>query len=166
MVVKQRNLYSDPRTHAFTRAPISQEERVELLAHVSLFNGLRRRELSHLADAAIQRDFPAGRMIIEQGQMGVGFYVVVSGCVLIQQRRSDGGERELATLGRGAMFGEIALLDLFPRSASVVALQDSSVLVIPIWEFRTVLTIEPAISMKLLDVLAQRLQSTESTASS
>jgi CRP/FNR family transcriptional regulator, cyclic AMP receptor protein len=166
MVLKQRDLHSDPRTHAFTRAPISQEERVELLAHVSLFSGLSRRELRQLADAAIQRDFPAGTMIIEQGQMGIGFYVVVSGCALIQQRRADGSEREMATLGPGAIFGEIALLDLFPRSASVVALQATSALVIPIWEFRTLLAGEPAIAMKLLDVLAQRLRTTESTATS
>jgi CRP-like cAMP-binding protein len=166
MFSKQCHRFSDPRTHAFTRAPISLEGRVELLAHVSLFGRLSRRELRYLADASLQRDFPAGTMIIEQGQMGVGFYVVVSGCAVIQQRRANGSECELATLGPGAIFGEIALLDLFPRSASVVAREACSALVIPIWEFRSLLADEPSIAMKLLDVLTQRLQSTDSTASS
>src|SRR6516165_4881806 len=103
------------------REPISQQESIELLSHIPLFCELSRGELRKLADAAIQRDYAEGTTIVEQGEMGVGFYVLISGRALIQQRLVDGSDRDLATLGRGEIFGEMALIDVFPRSASVVA---------------------------------------------
>jgi CRP-like cAMP-binding protein len=79
---------------------------------------------------------------------------------------AGGSNRELATLGRGGIFGEMALLDIFPRSASVVALEDTSALVIPIFDFRALLYDDSDIAMKLLAELSRRVRTAESAASS
>ena len=165
MVKKQHPFESNLRTQALAREPISQEECIELLAHIPLFCELSRRELRQLAHATIQRDYPEGMTIVQQGETGVGFYVVIRGRALIQQRLAGGGDRELATLGRGEVFGEMALLDVFPRSASVVALEETSALVIPIFDFRALLYDDADIAMKLLAVLSRRVRTAESTAS-
>jgi len=164
MFEKQHQLHSRRRAQAVAREPISQEERIELLSHIPLFCELSRRELRRLADAAIQRDYPEETMIVEQGEVGVGFYVLISGRALIQQRWAGGRSRELATVGRGEIFGEMALLDIFPRSASVVALEETSALVIPIFDFRALLHDDSDIAMKLLAVLSRRVRIAETSA--
>ena len=166
MVKKQHQFETNLRTHVLAREPISQQESVELLSHIPLFCELSRREVRKLADAAIQRDYPAGTTMVRQGETGVGFYVVIRGRARIQQRVVDGSDRELATLGRGEIFGEMALIDVFPRSASVVALEETSALVIPIFDFRALLYDDADIAMKLLAVLSRRVRTAESAASS
>ncbi len=143
--------------------PISLQECVELLAHIPLFSELSRRELRRVADAAIQRDYPAGTIIVEQGETGVGLYVLVKGRARVEQRLADGTERQLALLGSGQIFGEMALLDTSPRSASVVAQEDTSALVIPIFDFRALLHDDADIAIKLLAVLSRRVRNAEST---
>jgi CRP/FNR family transcriptional regulator, cyclic AMP receptor protein len=166
MFEKQHQLHSNQRAHDTAPEPILRDERVELLSHISLFCELSRRELHKLADAAIQSDYPEGSTIVHQGETGVGFYVVISGRALIQQRLAGGSNRELATLGRGGIFGEMALLDVFPRSASVVALEKTSALVIPIFDFRALLYDDSDISTKLLAELSRRVRTAETVASS
>lgn len=141
--------------------PISQQERIELLAQVPLFSELNRRELRTMAQAAIQREYLAGAMIVQQGETGVGLYVIIRGRVLIRQRQADGAERQLSALGSGDMFGEMALLDTFPRSASVVAVEATSALVIPIFDFRALLRDDSPIAIKLLTVLSRRVRHME-----
>jgi CRP-like cAMP-binding protein len=70
---------SNRRSVSMAAAPISLQECVELLAHIPLFCELSRRELRNLADAGIQRDYPAGTVIVEQGETGVGLYVLIKG---------------------------------------------------------------------------------------
>jgi CRP/FNR family cyclic AMP-dependent transcriptional regulator len=166
MFENQHLLHSNHRTRDMAREPVLQEERVELLSRIPLFCELSRRELHKLADAAMEHNYPAGTAIIRQGETEVGFYVLISGRALFQQRLAGGSNRELATLGRGGIFGEMALLDIFPRSASVMALEETSALVIPIFEFRALLYDDSDIAMKLLAELSRRVRTAESAASS
>jgi CRP/FNR family cyclic AMP-dependent transcriptional regulator len=142
--------------------PISQQERLEFLAQVPLFSELNRRELRIMARAAIQREYSDGTTIVKQGDTGVGLFMIVRGRVVIRQRQADGTEHQLSTLGSGDMFGEMALLDTFPRSASVVAEEATSALVIPIFDFRALLRDESPIAIKLLAVLSRRVRHLES----
>jgi CRP/FNR family cyclic AMP-dependent transcriptional regulator len=144
------------------REQISQQERVDLLAHVPLFSELSQREMRKLAGAAIQREYPAGTTIVTQGETGVGLYILIAGRVLVWQRLPDGTDRQLARLGTGEMFGEMALLDTFPRSASALAQEATSALVIPIFDFRALLHGDSAIAIKLLAVLSRRVRLAES----
>jgi CRP/FNR family transcriptional regulator, cyclic AMP receptor protein len=86
--------------------------------------------------------------------------------VRIQQHLGDGSHRELATLGRGEIFGEMAVIDIFPRSASVVALEETSAPVIPIFAFRARLYDDTDIAMKLLAVFSRRVRTAESATAS
>ncbi len=68
----------------------------------------------------------------------------------------------MALLGGSELFGEMALLDTAPRSASVAAQEDTTALVFPIFDFRVLLYCEPAIAIKLLAVLSRRVRQAES----
>jgi CRP/FNR family transcriptional regulator len=143
------------------KEPISLQQRIDLLAHVPLFAELSQRELRKLANAAIQREYPAGVVIVRQGETGVGLYVLIDGKAMVWQRHPDGTDRQLATLGTGELFGEMALLDTFPRSANVTAQQLTNALVIPIFDFRALLHGDSAIAIKLLAVLSRRVRHAE-----
>jgi CRP/FNR family transcriptional regulator len=146
-----------------TTTPVSLAECVDLLVHIPLFAELSQRELRRIAGAAIQRDYPAGSTIVEQGETGVGLYVLIRGLARVEQRLPDGSIRQLSLLGSREVFGEMALLDTSPRSASVVAIEDTSAMVIPIFDFRALLHDDADIAIKLLAVLSRRVRTAESS---
>jgi CRP/FNR family transcriptional regulator, cyclic AMP receptor protein len=136
----------------------------DTLARVDLFSTLNKKELQELAKSCQERSYPAGTTILSQGDTGVGLYVLKSGKVrVIQANNPDRAETELAVVGPGDVLGEMALLDDLPRSASVVAIDDVTALLLPIWEFRSILRSHPDIALKLLAVLSRRLRKVEST---
>lgn len=97
-----------------------------------------------------------------QGDAGVGLYVIKSGKVrIIQASNPDRAEEVLGTAGPGEVLGEMALLDDLPRSASVVAQEDVTALLLPVWEFRAALRNHPDITLKLLAALSRRLRKAE-----
>jgi CRP/FNR family transcriptional regulator len=87
--------------------------------------------------------------------------VLIGGKALVWQRHADGTDQQLATLGTGELFGEMALLDTFSRSATVTAQELTSALVIPIFDFRALLHGDSAIAIKLLAVLSRRVRHAE-----
>jgi CRP/FNR family transcriptional regulator, cyclic AMP receptor protein len=131
-----------------------------ILSHVDLFANLDKKELQVLSKACQERQYKAGTKIISQGDSGVGLYVIKSGKVRIVHTTSA-GEEELATASAGDVLGEMSLLDDLPRSASVIAIDDVTALLLPIWEFRTILQSHPDIAVKLLAVLSRRLRKAE-----
>jgi CRP-like cAMP-binding protein len=162
---KQQRENSDPLSSpaGTAVAPLSQQERVEMLAHIPLFSELNRRELRKLADAAVQRTYPAGTVIVRQGEPGVGLYVLIQGRARVQQQSTpDSSPHQLALLGGSDIFGELALLDNAPRSATVVAEEETTALVIPIFDFRSLLRDDADIAVKLMVVLARRVRTAES----
>ena len=131
----------------------------DVLARVDLFSTLDKKELQMLAKSCQERSYKAGTTILPQGDAGAGLYVIKSGKVRIMQAVDpDRAEVELDTEGPGGVLGEMALLDDMPRSASVVAEEDVTALLLPVWEFRTVLRSHPDIALKLLAVLSRRLR--------
>jgi len=136
----------------------------DTLARVDLFSTLNKKELQELTKSCQERSYPAGTTILSQGDTGVGLYVLKSGKVrVIQANNPDRAETELAVVGPGDVLGEMALLDDLPRSASVVSIDDVTALLLPIWEFRSILRSHPDIALKLLAVLSRRLRKVEST---
>lgn len=134
----------------------------DTLSHVDLFANLSKKELQALSQGCQERNYSAGSTLMSQGDSGVGLYVIKSGKVRIVQANSpDRAEEELSTAGSGDVIGEMALLDDLPRSASVIAVDDVTALVLPIWEFRTTLQNHPDIALKLLSVLSRRLRKAE-----
>ncbi|HEY7781596.1 MAG TPA: cyclic nucleotide-binding domain-containing protein [Ktedonobacterales bacterium] len=137
-----------------------REAHVRLLGKVPMFLDLSKRDLDLLAAACAERDFPAGHVILREGDPGVGLFVIVSGRVRVTQQL--GGEpRELGTSGPGDVFGEMSLLDDLPRSATVTAVEPTRVLVLQGVDFRVALREDPDIALRLLAVLSRRLRGVE-----
>ncbi|HLZ55868.1 MAG TPA: cyclic nucleotide-binding domain-containing protein [Ktedonosporobacter sp.] len=134
----------------------------ETLAHVDLFSTLDKKELQVLAKSCQERSYSAGTTIVTQGDSGVGLYVLRSGKVRITQAQNpDRAEEELGTVSAVDVLGEMALLDDLPRSATMTAVDDVDALLLPVWEFRTILRNHPDIAVKLLSVLSRRLRKAE-----
>jgi CRP/FNR family transcriptional regulator len=134
----------------------------DTLSKVDLFTGLDKKHLRSLAASTVERSYPAGSVLMKQGDTGAGLFMLVSGKVKItQETGSDTAEEDLGTMGAGAVLGEMALLDDLPRSATVTALEDVKALLLPIWDFRTALQNNPEIGVKLLATLSHRLRKAE-----
>lgn len=100
----------------------------KLSASVQLFQGFNHEEVRDFLGHCRIETQPAGLRLIEEGQPGDCLYIILSGSVAIL-RHADGGERELARLGPSETFGELALLDHGPRSASVMVCETARLLV-------------------------------------
>lgn len=94
--------------------------RVNLLEQVPLFAGLRRHLLSKLLVKLFEKEYQAGETIFREGEPGKALYIILEGTVRIS-RATEQGETPVATLTTGASFGELALIDALPRSASAIA---------------------------------------------
>jgi CRP-like cAMP-binding protein len=104
------------------------------------------------------KSFGHGGVIFEEGSIGKHMYVVVSGSVDIR-KRTRGGDVVLATLGKGELFGEMALVDSMPRSASAVAAgDDTSVVEIDHAQFAYLVGQQPAFALIILKALSLRLR--------
>ncbi|HLI69043.1 MAG TPA: cyclic nucleotide-binding domain-containing protein [Ktedonobacteraceae bacterium] len=135
----------------------------DTLAHVDLFSGLDKKDLRNLANSCRERKFPAGSVLMQQGDTGAGLFVITAGHVKITQEvHPDRAEEDLGTAGPGDVLGEMALLDDLPRSATVTATDEVTALLLPIWDFRTTLRNNPDIAVKLLATLSHRLRKAES----
>ncbi len=107
------------------RRPSSVEE---TLATIPVFEGLKPRELRQVAAIVHRRQFVSGEYVVFQGDPGLGMYVVEEGEVAVVLVGGDESKEELAQLKAGEFFGEMSLLDESPRSASVVARTDASLI--------------------------------------
>jgi CRP/FNR family cyclic AMP-dependent transcriptional regulator len=131
---------------------------VELLRSVPLFADLEPEELESFSQVAVQRSFPAGTRVFHEGDRSDACYIVSSGSFRVTREHSDGRAITLATLGRGEVFGELAMLDHDVRSASAEALDDAELLALPASEVRALLARHPEISVKLVAALVRRLR--------
>jgi CRP/FNR family cyclic AMP-dependent transcriptional regulator len=147
-----------PESKGSTRRRRAQVTIEDTLATVPLFSQLSRKDLKHLAVAVIMRDYKKGETIVQEGENAVAFYVIKAGQVDIIQGRGGKKEKPLATLGPGDFFGEMALLDFYPRSASAVATEPTQCLVLSRWDFIAELRTNPHIAVQMLPVLSRRLR--------
>ena len=132
---------------------LTHDRRAELLAACPLFRGIDTPGLAALAERAAQVDFPAGHVIARQGEIGTGFFVVISGRVRVVR---DG--TVVATLGDGEFFGELSVLDRQPRNAMVAAEVATSCLALASWDFDAVMLEQPALTLAILRGVAMRLR--------
>lgn len=135
------------------------KQTVGFLQNVPLFQGLTRKHLEHLAVRMVERVYAAGQPIVNQGQGGEGFFVIVSGKAEAFRQRADGVKAEVNNFGPTDFFGELALLDDGPRTASVIAQESTQCLVLTRWDFLTALRESDAeMSVTILQELAKRFR--------
>jgi CRP-like cAMP-binding protein len=126
---------------------------LEHLASVPLFAACSRKDLQRIARASDEVQIPAGRTLMKQDDVGRECFVLVDGTVKVERNG-----RKVATLGPGAYFGELSLLDKGPRTATVTAESPITVLVLGPREFTAVLDEVPQLSHKLLTALAHQIR--------
>jgi CRP/FNR family transcriptional regulator, cyclic AMP receptor protein len=104
-----------------SRTTIPPEKAVEMLSKISLFSALQPSYLRRIANLGIEEDYPLGALIFKEGAPGDKMYLILSGAVRISRQVPGMGEEALAVLRAGTHFGEMALIDDFPRSADARA---------------------------------------------
>lgn len=127
--------------------------REDLLKSVPIFSELGRGDLSRLARLMVPRTIKAGDAVIEENDQAAGFFIVSSGKLEAERQG-----KTLATYGSGDFFGEMALFEGFPRSATVRAVEDSELLAMTRWDFTAELKNHPQIALSMLPVLVRRLR--------
>lgn len=132
---------------------LTREETTQLLARTRLFAGVDAAGLERIAARATELEVPADRVIARQGEIGTGFFIVVSGAVRVVR---DG--ETIARLGPGEFFGELSVLDGRPRIAQVVSSGPTTCLALASWDFEAVVQEQPSLAMAILRELAGRLR--------
>ena len=128
------------------------------LQNVPLFSQLSPADLQRVEEVARERTYPRNSVILFEDDPGDALYVVKQGQVKVVLIGEDGREVILSVLGEGQFFGEMALLDDEPRSAHVIAMEDSTLVVLRREEFQGILAQSPALALALLRELTRRLR--------
>lgn len=126
---------------------------LEHLRSIPLFSACSDKDLKKIAKAGDEVSVPAGHVIVDQGQTGREAFVIVSGSATV---RRNG--KKVATLGEGAVIGELSLLDHGPRTATVIADTECTLFVIDQRHFVGVIEEVPAIAHKIMASLAAKVR--------
>ena len=132
-----------------------------LLKKAPIFSDFGQRDLRRITRMARVRTYRPGDVIVKEGTVGVGVFIISSGKVEVVQRADTPSASVLATLGPGEIFGEMAVIENYPRNATVRAADNSECVVIARADFMAELRTRPEIAVKLLRVLVRRLREAE-----
>jgi CRP/FNR family cyclic AMP-dependent transcriptional regulator len=138
----------------------SEIDKIQFLRQVALFRSLSDKALLDLSAITIEQTIPAKTTVFKEGDKGDALYIVKSGKVNILKRNSAGIDSVLVTLSKGAVIGDMAIIDEQPRSASVATVQESTFLIITKDDFRSLLGDVPEISFQILKLTTERLRAT------
>jgi CRP/FNR family cyclic AMP-dependent transcriptional regulator len=131
---------------------------IEALKKTPIFAKTSDDSLASLLKSAIQKTVQAGTKIVEKGQSGLGFYLILQGKADVMS-----GGKKLAEFGEGSFFGELSVIDGAPRTADVVAKAETTCLVLSQWAMRSIISTHPEIALSMLEELAHRLRVTDET---
>ncbi len=132
---------------------LTSDRRVELLSATPLFAEVDEAGMTRIAERAVEVAFDNGHVIARQGDIGTGFFVVVTGAVRIVRDGAD-----IAHLGPGEFFGELSVLDGLPRTAQVIAVGPTTCLALATWDFEAVVAEQPSVALAVMRGLARRLR--------
>lgn len=133
--------------------PLSMSQKRTWLEKVPLFRGCSSDVIERLADVTAEIEFGSEQIIVREGQVGNGLYIVVSGGA-----RIVAGADELARFGPGDFFGELSVIDQQPRTATALALGPTTCVALAAWDLVAELERDPRLAMNLLAELAGRLR--------
>lgn len=135
---------------------MDKEKIAGLIAKAPLFSHVAKKGLAAIVEKAVSKEFAVGTKIVSAGTTGTGFYLILSGGAEVVREG-----KVVAKFGAGDFFGEMALIDGAPRSADVVATEDTVCLVISLWALKGIIAVTPDIAVEMLEELVQRLRKTE-----
>jgi len=131
---------------------------IDVLRRVPLFESLSEADLQSFAELVRERSYPRGSVIVFEEDPGDALYVVAAGQVKVVLVAEDGREVILSVLGPGSFFGEMAILDEGPRSAHVIAMEESNLLILRRDDFHARLRAMPEVAISLLKEISRRLR--------
>jgi CRP-like cAMP-binding protein len=134
---------------------LGHNSKIDLIRRVPLFSSASKSGLAEIASIADEIDLPEGKVLIKEGDSGREFFVLIEGTADVER-----GGRDVATLGPGDFFGEIALIAKTPRTATITTTSPVRALVITDRAFRQLLDHSPQIQNGVLTALAERLAPT------
>jgi CRP/FNR family cyclic AMP-dependent transcriptional regulator len=129
------------------------------LSTIWLFSSCSAKEINTIRRSLEAEMAQRGKVLVEQGDIGQEFYLIVAGQAAVKRNN-----RRTATIGPGDYFGELALLDRRPRSATVTAETDMELLILGQRQFNSILDTIPSLSRKLLATMATRLRESDAKA--
>jgi CRP-like cAMP-binding protein len=134
---------------------------MKLLSKIPLFSLMKNRDLRRITKLSHNHSFKSGELIIREGEIDSRLFVIVSGEVEIIKGLGDQNEELLSVLRSYNYFGEMALLDDFVRTASVVAKGHTEVISLDQWNIREEIIKNPLIAIELLQNLSRRIRAAE-----
>jgi Cyclic nucleotide-binding domain/TLC ATP/ADP transporter len=137
---------------------ISLGEKILLLKEIEIFSGMSPAELAAIATVTKELNYPEDRTVIKQNDVGETVFLVVNGEVEVIKELMDGNEMKLAMIREGDAFGEMALLEHEPRSATIRTTKPSQFLIIHQQEFKETAMEYPGIALKICKILSRRLR--------
>lgn len=132
---------------------LTRDQIADLLGRTRLFAGVDDTGRARIADRMTEVDLPPDRVIARQGEIGTGFFIVVSGSVRVVR---DG--TTIAQLGPGQFFGELSVIDRQPRVAQVISSGPTTCLALASWDFEAIIAEQPSVAMAILRELSGRLR--------
>jgi CRP/FNR family cyclic AMP-dependent transcriptional regulator len=132
-----------------------------LLSSVPFFAGLDEKKRKAVAGQGKELTYKEGASIVDEGTMGVGFYLILDGKAEVRKKG-----KVLATLGKGQFFGEMSLIDEQPRSADVFAVAPTRCWALTSWAFGALVKTHPEIALMMLKEMVKRLRAAQSTPAS
>ncbi|WP_455382790.1 Crp/Fnr family transcriptional regulator [Salinispira pacifica] len=131
-----------------------------ILQSVPLFADLSTHNIRALAKSCTERTFAKGEVIVRQGNPGVGLFIIIRGKVKIVKQLDEDSQIEIATHGPGEVIGEMAVLDGAPRTANVVAEEETTCLVLASWAFNAFMEAHPEVALQILPIVVKRFRET------
>jgi CRP-like cAMP-binding protein len=135
-------------------------DKEQALAKVGLFESMNPKYLKGIAGICTERTFKPGDYLMKQGEEGIGLFIILSGRVRIEKTDASGRKVEVAENGPGDIMGEMTVFDGSPRSASVVAVAETTCLVLASWEFNSFLKTHSEAALELLPIVVKRFRET------
>jgi CRP/FNR family cyclic AMP-dependent transcriptional regulator len=129
-----------------------------LIGTVPFFNGLDEKKRKSIASQGKELSYKAGDSIVDEGTMGVGFYLILDGKAEVRKKG-----KVLASLQKGQFFGEMSLIDEQPRSADVVAVAATKCWALSSWAFSSIVKTNPEIAMMMLKETVKRLRAAQTS---
>lgn len=129
-------------------------ERITVLKSLEIFRRIPDRDLEKVASILQEKEVPGGTDIIREGEVGSSMFFIVEGRVRVHVQNKDVG-----ILGSGSVFGELAVLDLEPRSASITAINDTFLLELDGDALLNMMSERPGVAKEVLHILCQRIRS-------
>jgi len=140
---------------------MDQKKIIPLLKKTPIFAKTSESSLKTMLKSAIEKTVPAGKKLVEKGESGAGFYLILEG----QAEVVANGEK-LATFKSGDFFGELAVIDGAQRTADVIALAETTCIVVSQWAMRSLISSHSEIALSIMEELVRRLRATDEARSS